>query len=117
MTSKMRQTSKHSPWHQKACHDVHNIVIMSKTRYDVKRFVMTSKMRQIFRSKVKKKLWRQKVCQKYAITSKKFVITSKTCYDIKEFVMTSETRFHYIPKVIKNYVRMTKNLVKGLVMR
>ena len=29
-------------------------VLMSKTRYDVKRFVMTSKMRQVFRNKVKK---------------------------------------------------------------
>ena len=71
-------------------------VFMSKTRYDVKRFVMTSKMRQVFRNKVKKTLWYQKVCQKYAITSKKVAITSKTCYDIKEFAITSETRLHYI---------------------
>ena len=91
---KMRYDVKKRPWHQQVASS--KTCVYVKTRYDVKRFVMTSKMRQVFRNKVKKTLWYQKVCQKYAITSKKVAITSKTCYDIKEFAITSETRLHDI---------------------
>ena len=73
---------------------------------------MTSKMRQMFRNKVKKKtLWCQKVCQKYAITSKKFVITSKTCYDIR-----NTFSLYFVPKIMKQLCQDDKNLAKGLVM-
>ena len=53
MTSKMRQMSKRSPWHQQVASS--KTCVYVKTSYDVKRFVMTSKMRQVFRNKVNKR--------------------------------------------------------------
>ena len=85
---------KRSPWHQQFASS--KTCVYVKTRNDVKRFVMTSKMRQMFRNKVKKHVMVSKGMSKIRHNLKKIVITSKTCYDIKEFAKTSETRFHYI---------------------
>ena len=72
------------------------MVLKSQTRHDVKRFVMTSKIRQTF-------VMQSKICHDL----KKFVVTSKTRHDIKHILA-----LHYIsticrPRVINDYVFIT----------
>ena len=95
MTSKMRQTSKTFVMASTSC-IVKKMCLFQEHVMTSKGLSWRQKCVKCLEIKLKKPLWCQKVCQKYAITSNKIVITSKTCYDIKEFAKTSETRFHYI---------------------
>ena len=128
MTSKTYD-NQNTSWRQRVCHDVKNAsnaktfamaskrwpwrqkhVIMSKTRYDVKRCVMTSKMSQMFRNKGKKPVTVSKGMSKIRHNLK------KVRHDIKKMLWHERVRFnirntfslYFVPKIRKHYVRTTK---------
>ena len=87
---------------------------MSKTRHDVKRFVMTSKMRQMFRNKVKKKVMVSKGMSKIRHNLK------KVCHNIKNMLWHQRVRYKKHVFIIfcsqnnEKLCQKDKNLVKGL---
>ena len=95
-------TSKISSWRQKVRHDVKNTywrqsyIIMSQIRYDIKKFVITSKRKSghKIRHLVKVILWHQRYVKNMS-WHQKFVMTSKVCCDVKKDIKVTPWRQYY----------------------